>query len=294
MPKKQRRRPRAQARRNKLKPGSIVAAVPVSTLETIFKRVPLLAEFHPRDFTIRPLPGFTNHNFQLQNNEHDWVLRIPKPETNQTINRQHEVHNARLANSLGLAPDNVWCDKSGLSLSVCLADSRSISTNDMDNVTTLGKLLKTICRLHGSKNKFLGTVDLGELLSHYYEQVPGHLQNQIEPSYRIAIAKLEGLSDKEKILVPSHNDLVLENILIDTTGKIWLIDWEYSSMASPYWDLATLCNAAKLDQTQSAWLITEYGNHCLNLVPEILFDYRYMLDVLSTCWMAVFGETDGI
>ncbi len=96
------------------------------------------------------------------------------------------------------------------------------------------------------------------------------------------------------MLVPSHNDLVLENILIDATGQIWLIDWEYSSMASPYWDLATLCNAAKLDQTQCAWLITEYGNHCLNLVPEILSDYRYMLGVLSNCWMAVFGETDGI
>ncbi len=102
------------------------------------------------------------------------------------------------------------------------------------------------------------------------------------------------MSDKEKMLVPSHNDLVLENILTDAAGQIWLIDWEYSSMASPYWDLATLCNAANLDQTHCAWLLAEYGKHYINLVPEILFDYRYMLDVLSTCWMAVFGETDGI
>ena len=293
MPKKQQRRPPAQPRRNKLNPGTIVAAVSVSTLETIFKRVPLLAEFHPRNFTIRPLPGFTNHNFHLQNNEHNWVLRIPKPETNQTINRQHEAHNARIAYSLGIAPDCLWRDDSGLSLNLSLPDSRPMNTNDIDNRATLGKLLKKLNRLHKSKSKFLGTVDLAELLPRYYEQVPGHLQSQIEPGYRIAIAKLESLSDKEKILVPSHNDLVLENILIDAAGQIWLIDWEYSSMASPYWDLATLCNAAKLDQTQCAWLITEYGNHHLNLVPEILFDYRYMLDVLSTCWMAAFGETDG-
>ena len=164
----------------------------------------------------------------------------------------------------------------------------------MDNESTLGELLKTICRLHKTNNKFLGAVDLADLLSRYYEQVPGHLQNQIEPGYRKAIAKLENLPDKEEMLVPSHNDLVLDNILIDAAGQIWLIDWEYSSMASPYWDLATLCNAAKLDQAQCAWLITEYGIHCPNLVPEILSDYRYMLDVLSTCWMAVFVETDGI
>ena len=294
MPKKRQKRPPAPARRNKLNPETIVAAVPVSPLEIVFKRVPLLAAFQPRDFTIRPLPGFTNHNFHLQNNEHDWVLRIPKPETNQTINRQHEAHNARIAYSLGLAPDCLWRDDSGLSLNLSLPDSRPMNANDFNNRATLGKLLKTICRLHKSKNKFLGTVDLAELLSHYYEQAPGHLQKQIEPSYKIAIAKLESLPDKEKMLVPSHNDLVLENILIDAAGQIWLIDWEYSSMASPYWDLATLCNAAKLDQTQCAWLITEYGNHCLNLVPEILSDYRYMLGVLSNCWMAVFGETDGI
>jgi len=292
MPKKRQRRPHAPARKNKLKPATIVA-VPVPPLEKVFKRVPLLAEFHPRDFTIRPLPGFTNRNFHLQNNEHDWVLRIPKPETNQTINRQHEAHNARIAYNLGLAPNCLWRDDSGLSLNLNLPDSRSMNTNDINNRATLGMLLKKINRLHKSKSKFLGTVNLAELLSDYYEQVPGHLQNQIEPSYKIAIAKLESLPDKEKRLVPSHNDLVLENILIDAAGKIWLIDWEYSSMASPYWDLATLCNAAKLDQTQCAWLITEYGNHRLNLVPEILSDYRYMLNVLSTCWMAVFGETDG-
>jgi len=270
-----------------------VVAVPVSTLETIFKRVPLLAEIHPRAFTIRSLPGFTNHNFHLQNNEHDWVLRIPKPETNQYINRQYEAHNASIATSLGIAPNCVWCDESGLSLSVTVPDSRSFNTKDIECEPVLGKLLEAISRLHKSKKKFLGAVDLTELLPRYFQQVPEHLQSQIETSYRMAIAKLEGLLDREKILVPSHNDLVLENILLDVTGQIWLIDWEYSSMASPYWDLATLCNAAKLDQAQCAWLLAEYGKHHLDLVPEILFDYRYMLDVLSTCWMAAFGENKG-
>jgi len=250
--------------------------------------VPLLAEFHPRDFTIRPLPGFTNHNFHLQNNEHDWILRLPKPETNQTINRQHEAHNASVAYSLGITPDCIWRDQSGISLSVCLPDSRPLNTDDIACQTTLGKLLSTIVRLHKSKKNFLGSVDLADLLSHFFEQVPGHLQGQIETSYRTAMAKLERLPDTENILVPSHNDLVLENILIDAAGKIWLIDWEYASMASPYWDLATLCNAAKLDQTKCTELITAYNNDQVDLVPEILVDYRYILGVLSTCWMAVF------
>ena len=270
-----------------------MAEVPVATLEIIFKRVPLLAESHPRDFDINQLPGFSNHSCHLKNDQHDWVLRIPKQETNQYINRRYEAHNASIANSLGIAPNCVWRNESGLSLSVTVPDSRSFNTNDIESETVLGKLLKTISRLHKSKKIFLGVVDLAELLPRYYQQVPEHLQSRIETSYRMAIAKLEGLLDREKMLVPSHNDLVLENILLDASGQVWLIDWEYSSMASPYWDLATLSNAAKLDQAQCAWLLAKYAKHHLDLVPEILFDYRYMLDVLSTCWMAAFGENEG-
>ncbi len=267
--------------------------VPVSTLEIIFKQVPLVAESHPRDVDINPLPGFSNNSCHLKNDEHDWVLRIQKQETNQYINRRYEAHNASIANSLGIAPNCVWRNESGLSLSVTVPDSRSFNTNDIECEPVLGKLLETISRLHKSKKKFLGAVDLTELLHRCYQQVPEHLQSQIETSYRMAIAKLEGLLDREKILVPSHNDLVLENILLDASGQVWLIDWEYSSMASPYWDLATLSNAAKLDQTQCAWLLAKYAKHHLDLVPEILFDYRYMLDVLWTCWMAAFGENEG-
>ncbi len=271
-----------------------MAEVPVSTLEIIFQQVPLLGKYHPRDFDINPLPGLSNHSWHLKNDEHDWVLRIPKQETNQYINRRYEAHNASIANSLGIAPNCVWRNESGLSLSVTVPDSCPMNPNDIDNRAILGKLLKTISRLHKSKNKFLGVVDLAKLLPRYYQQVPEHLQSQIESSYKLAMTKLEGLLHKEKILVPSHNDLVLENILIGATGQVWLIDWEYSSMASPYWDLATLSNAAKLDQTQCIWLLAEYGSHHLDLAPEILIDYRFVLGVLSTCWMAAFGENEGI
>ena len=129
-----------------------MAEVPVARLEIIFKRVPLLAESHPRDFDINPLSGFSNHSWHLKNDQHDWVLRIPKQETNQYINRRYEAHNASIANSLGIAPNCVWCDESGLSLSVTVPESRSFNTNDIECEPVLGKLLKTISQLHKSKN----------------------------------------------------------------------------------------------------------------------------------------------
>jgi thiamine kinase-like enzyme len=269
-----------------------VAEVPTSELEEIFKQVPLLTKFHIEDFQIRPLPGFTNQNFHLKNDQHDWILRIPKLETNLLINRQQEAYNANIASRLGITPECIWRNDSGLSLSQTLLNSSSIKPADINDKTILDSLLKTIARLHKSKNKFHGVVDLTELLPRYYQLAPAHIQSQIKTSYKIAIGKLESISGKEKLMVPSHNDLVLENILIGTTGQVWLIDWEYSSMASPYWDLAILCNAADLNQDQCAWLLDEYKIHKPALDAKILSDYRYMLGVLSICWMSAFSGVD--
>ena len=254
--------------------------------------VPPLAGFRVEDFQIRPLPGFTNQNFHLKNDEHDWVLRIPKQQTNQYINRQHEAYNANLANRLAIAPECIWRDETGLSLNMTLLKSCTITKNNLYSEKIMGKLVVTLGLLHKSKNKFQDVVNLAELLSRYYQLAPEHFQRQIKTSYKMAFSKLERLSDKEKLLVPSHNDLVLENILIDAAEKIWFIDWEYASMASPYWDLATLCNAADFNQAQCARLFEEYTKHNLKLVPEILFEYRYMLKVLSICWMAAFTKID--
>ena len=85
--------------------------------------------------------------------------------------------------------------------------------------------------------------------------------------------------------MPSHNDLVLENLLL-AEERLWLIDWEFSAMASPYWDLATLSNAAGLDQAQSRALLLAYCADGATMEESLLFDYRNLLELLTDIWMA--------
>ena len=122
--------------------------------------------------------------------------------------------------------------------------------------------------------------------------VPDPRQRLIESSYVLALKKVELLSSEKIPLSPSHNDLILENILINNAKQTWIIDWEYASMATPYWDLATLCNAAKFNQAECDWTLNEYRGLGLNLDAEILTDYRFVLKVLSKCWMAAFTEIE--
>ena len=261
-------------------------------LETIFKQIPLLAGFNPEDFLIKPLEGYTNLNFHLKNDEHDWVLRIPKQETNQYINRSHEAQNADCAYALGIAPESVWRARSGLSLTKTILNSCPLNDQGLKNDLILKALIDTVCRLHKSNKAFQGTIDLAALLTRYFRLAPGQQQKLIEPGYQMALGKIEILSNQKHALVPSHNDLVLENILIDAAAQIWLIDWEYSSMASPYWDLATLCNAANLNQSQSVLILDEYQNMGACLKLAMLEEYRFVLRILSISWMAAFTDFD--
>ena len=260
--------------------------------DPIFKRIPVLREIDPSNIRISRLPGYTNNNFRLQGEAIDWVLRVPKKMTNQYINRQFETNNVSIAETLGLLPKCYWRDQSGLSLTRTLPGTCPVNRDDIKKVTVARQLMESVRSLHNCQKKFLGRVDLVELLTRYYRLMPISYREIAASIYRVAQHKANELSFNDEQLRPSHNDLVLENILIDDTGRIWIIDWEYSSMASPYWDLATICNSFELNCAQSRDLLENYLQHTAVKEFDTLMDYRYVLQVLSICWIATFTDTD--
>jgi len=254
-------------------------------LEALFARIPPLAGRSPGEFTITPLPGYTNRNLRLHDSEQDWVLRVPRERTNRFVDRAAEAHNLTLACDLGIAPRPAWRDASGLMLTPTLARSHNPSALDFSIGAGLESLLEPVRRLHRSRPAFRGRVDLAELLNRYYAMLDEPLQSRYRHRLRAAQELLPLLADRDHEHVPSHNDLVLENLLLDD-GRVWLIDWEFSSLASPYWDLATLCNAADLDYAQSVELLRVYCAGRPQMEESLLFDYRNLLQLLSDCWMA--------
>lgn len=265
---------------------------PALDFDSIFKCIPQLYGCDYNKTRITKLPGFTNQNFRLENGLQDWVLRVPKAETNQYINRQFEAHNANIAEALEIAPKCVWRDQSGLSLTMTLNKTRPITLNDISKETISQQLVRVIRGLHDCKKNFQGQVDLADLLTRHYRLITSYQRKLASSFYQIAQAKIQKLSTRDDRLRPSHNDLVLENILIDDSDRIWIIDWEYSSMASPYWDLATVCNALAFDRNQSSELLKIYERQATAKGLELLIDYRYVLQLLSICWMAAFTKTE--
>ena len=258
-------------------------------IEQVFSRVSLLADFTPDDFTITPLTGYTNQNFRLHNHRHDWVLRIPRAKTDGFIDRDAEAHNQALVKQLQIAPQVSWRDSRGITLTPTLSASRALCTADFGSDTMLQIILEPVQRLHHSGLVFRGRVNLRELLSNHFALLNKSDQQRLGSRLRQAERVLQLLETRDETYVASHNDLELGNLLFDNR-QLWLIDWEYSAMASPYWDLATLCNAANLDLPQSRRLLQIYCSGSLPMEESILFDYRGLLQLLSDCWMAALAD----
>jgi len=256
-----------------------------SELSQVFARIPLLQGFSIDDFSVSPLPGYTNRNYRLYNQRIDWVLRIPRPTTDDFIDRDAEAHNQALAYRLGLAPQAAWRDASGLSLTPTLASSRTMLVADFSVDEVLQLCVTALQQLHRSGLQFRGRVDLGVLLQKHFTLMREADQQRFRERLLQAEHLLVRLDDADHGYVASHNDLVLENLLLDHSG-LCIIDWEYSAMATPYWDLATLCNEAQLDRQQSIRLMQAYCVGGKAMKESTLFDYQALLKLLSECWMA--------
>ena len=54
-----------------------------------------------------------------------------------------------------------------------------------------------------------------------------------------------------------HNDLLRAN-RIYSGGRLWAVDWEYSAMGSPWYDLAVVVAGDGLDRDQANMLLETY------------------------------------
>ncbi len=278
-------------------------------VETYLLNIPLFSDVPLDEINIRPLAGLSNQNFLLSINNSHYVLRIPRESTNAVINRDSEAFNEEIAYDLGLTPQVLWREENtkkkltGTRLSIYLKNHTVPTCKNSLDVSILAEIAKSLKNLHNSDIRFKGIIDnstITEYLKHYFCLCSREQQSQLRHDYKTALTLLPIINDQELTsypLVPSHVDLVLDNILLPNnmknnmknhahkdSRKIWLIDWEYSAMASPFWDIATLSNAAGLcDQTAVSFMKKVLTDNHSNDI-DMLKKYRCLVKTVSDCW----------
>ena len=94
---------------------------------------------------------------------------------------------------------------------------------------------------------------------------------------------------------PCHIDTVPENFVKNNQGKFFLIDWEYSGMNDPVWDLADHSIECNFSKEQEERLIKAYYGSEDNF-PSFLelkmLAYKICSDFVWTVW-TIFKESRG-
>ncbi len=221
------------------------------------REIPLLATVPAGAWSVTRLGGITNRNYRLQSGDRDYVLRLPGQGGHQYLNRAAGFHNAALADRIGIAPPVLFSDPvRGWQLSTFLAGSRSLEAADFHDPDILVRVGKLIGRLQASAAGFQNLMRPFEISDRYLALAPEPRLQRLRSDAAWLEAELE--SDPAR-LVPGHIDPNPTNFLRLADGELRLIDWEFSAMAHPCWDLAAIILDTDLTTVETDLLLDAAG-----------------------------------
>ena len=248
-------------------------------------RIPLLAGRDLDALEIARLGGLTNRVYRVG----EWCLRLPGQGTEAYIDRKVEAVNARAAAAAGVSPEVLLFDpESGVMLTRFLEATVTMSPELFHaRAGAPARAGAAFRRLHGSGQAFAFRFELFAMIDNYLK-VLADLGAELPAGYhdvvREAGAVRTALAARDWPLAPCHCDPLCENFL-DTGERMWLVDWEYSGMNDPMWDLGDLSVEAGFDEAQEEELLRGYfGGEVAPADRGRVVIYKAMCDLLWTLW----------
>ena len=252
-------------------------------------RAPLFRQIESQMVEITPLGSLTNLSYKLATSGETYVLRLPGEDTFDYIDRRAEEHNGRVTTSLGINAEVLYFD----------ADDGTMLSRFIDGVPMNGggferdsmaaaRAALLLRRVHRLGPVFKSRFDVFSMIRGYLDilyklRMPPpqdyyEVRREAEAVRRVLQASPVGLA-------PCHNDPWPGNFVMDSEGILHLIDWEFSGMNDPLWDLGDLSVEAGFDPEQERTMMEAYCGGC---APPALYArlelYKAMSDLLWSLW----------
>jgi thiamine kinase-like enzyme len=207
------------------------------------------------------LLGFTNRVYKVEVGDRNYCLRLPGDGAAAKIDRRAEKVNARLAAEAGVAPEVLYFGEDGVMLTRFIDGGMPLRPERIEaSEGALERGAVALHRLHDSGVVFANTFRVFETIDAYaaalarLSRPPTDFEQH---AIRATDAIRRALEANPIAPKPCHCDPTGRNLL-DTGEKVWLVDWEYSGMNDPMWDLAYFSIESLLDETGDDALLTAY------------------------------------
>ncbi|TJW16472.1 MAG: LPS biosynthesis choline kinase [Mesorhizobium sp.] len=244
--------------------------------------IPTLAGY---EGPLERLGGLTNLVFRAG----DLCLRIPGKGTEEYVNRANEAVAAREAARAGVSPDVLHFDeKTGMMVTRFVAGAETMSPEEFKTRSgSPARAGKAFRKLHTSGAVFPFRFELFAMIDDYLK-VLSTKDVELPAGYHDVVREAgvvhSALAANPLPIVACHCDPLCENFL-DTGDRMWIVDWEYSGMNDPLWDLGDLSVEGKFDAAQDEEMMHAYfGRQPTPAERGRVVIYKAMCDLLWTLW----------
>ena len=242
--------------------------------------------------SVEQLGGMTNQNYLVKTTNKQYIVKFFGKGTEKLINRQDEKYNLELLKDLDLDVKNYLFDiEAGIKVNEYIESAITLDSTSIK--TKFDKIAPILQTIHASGKKLRGEFAPFEEIKKYESLIEEKIPYANYEAVREEVFSLEKrLADLGVDRKSCHIDLVPENFIESPQGRLYLIDWEYSSMNDPMWDLAALFLESEFTRQEEEAFLSHYESDQTPVSREKITIYKILQDIIWSLW-TVYKEEQG-
>ncbi|MFS8938668.1 choline kinase LicA [Streptococcus mitis] len=242
--------------------------------------------------SVEQLGGMTNQNYLAKTTNKQYIVKFFGKGTEKLINRQDEKYNLELLKDLDLDVKNYLFDiEAGIKVNEYIESAITLDSNTIK--TKFDKIAPILQTIHASGKELRGEFAPFEEIKKYESLIEEKIPYANYEAVREEVFSLENrLADLGVDRKSCHIDLVPENFIESPQGRLYLIDWEYSSMNDPMWDLAALFLESEFTRQEEEDFLSHYESEQTPVSREKIAIYKILQDTIWSLW-TVYKEEQG-
>lgn len=242
--------------------------------------------------SVEQLGGMTNQNYLAITTNKQYIVKFFGKGTEKLINRQDEKYNLELLKDLDLDVKNYLFDiEAGIKVNEYIESAITLDSTTIK--TKFDKIAPILQTIHASGKELRGEFAPFEEIKKYESLIEEKIPYANYEAVREEVFSLEKrLADLGVDRKSCHIDLVPENFIESPQGRLYLIDWEYSSMNDPMWDLAALFLESEFTRQEEEDFLSHYESEQTPVSREKIAIYKILQDTIWSLW-TVYKEEQG-
>ena len=242
--------------------------------------------------SVEQLGGMTNQNYLAKTTNKQYIVKFFGKGTEKLINRQDEKYNLELLKDLDLDVKNYLFDiEAGIKVNEYIESAITLDSTSIK--TKFDKIAPILQTIHASGKELRGEFAPFQEIKKYESLIDEKIPYANYEAVREEVFSLEkrlaalGVDRKS-----CHIDLVPENFIESPQGRLYLIDWEYSSMNDPMWDLAALFLESEFTSQEEEAFLSHYESEQTPVSREKIAIYKILQDAIWSLW-TIYKEEQG-